>query len=751
MRVASFILLLTCSSAIAIEPDLPPREEKPVRVPTVPLTPAEESARDALVRFGVGFLRSRDDRLVEASKQYRAAAERDPNAVAPLRELVKVYAELGRDSAAIRTAREVLVRDPDDGDTAQRLGRLLVEGKKFAEASKAFAQAAKSPLGKDDLGARIVLLREWANAAEKGGESAAQEKAARELLALLAANKSALIKNGSFTPEEFERARARSFEALGTALAGLMKFDSSTAAFETARDLYADPKGANDCSGVARLHWNLSNSLTRAGEPEKALKQLELYLEQLPTGFAPYERWVELMTAAKRTPELHGTLFWMGRLNPTNPAPMWLAAAAKLQTDLRAGDTAFRDLLKSADKPEYFRVLVKAYAAAGLAKEFLDLADNQFTASRPKDYFVERKDGEKKPADAPPPKAADIQRARFFNEETKLSRGFSEALVRQLEIRAKGGPPLNPDTLELVQVLASRDGLLPEFTAALQQATAQRGAGFQVSWLLIKCLHSQRRWEELARTADRLKELDGNRISLNIAAQVAVAYAELGQEAKAMATIESINGRIFVRTEKARIYNILGKHREALKELEEILKLDRPKGGDLRMVLVPLIGTLHHLKEDIRAEALMREMLDDDPDDVLILNNTGYHLADQGRKLDEAEGMIRRAMELDRDAKIKVGDPDADSGNYLDSLGWVLFKKGKFVAAQKALEEATKFAEVSENGVVWDHLGDVYFRTDQLKKAAVAYEKAGKLFANSHEGRQQGRLDEVKRKLKLVN
>ena len=124
--------------------------------------------------------------------------------------------------------------------------------------------------------------------------------------------------------------------------------------------------------------------------------------------------------------------------------------------------------------------------------------------------------------------------------------------------------------------------------------------------------------------------------------------------------------------------------------------------------------------------------------------------AEQGRKLVEAEALIRRAMELDRDFKLKIGDPDADSGNYLDSLGWVLFKRGKFAAAQKALEEATKFAEVSENGVVWDHLGDVYFRTEQLEKATVAYERAGKLFANSHEGRQLGRLDEVKRKLKLV-
>ena len=147
---------------------------------------------------------------------------------------------------------------------------------------------------------------------------------------------------------------------------------------------------------------------------------------------------------------------------------------------------------------------------------------------------------------------------------------------------------------------------------------------------------------------------------------------------------------------------------------------------------------------------LLRELLDDNPDNVLILNNFGYQLADQGRKLDEAEAMIRRAIVLDRDARIKAGDPDAESGNYSDSLGWVLFKKGKFAEARKALEAATQFAEVSENGVVWDHLGDTYFRLDLKKEAVAAYAKALKLFTGSHEGKQFGRLDEVKRKLKLA-
>ena len=742
-RFASSVVLVLLSVSIcrAGEPDIAPREEKPVRISAAPLSPAEEAHREALTRFGLGFFRTRDDRLADAVQQYRAALQNDPQAVEPKRELVKVYAELGRDAAAIRTAREVLARDPDDFETAQRLGRLLMDGKKYPEAAKALLQAVNSPRGKDDFSARLVLLRELGNAAERAGDHPAREKAAREQLTLFQASKAALVKIGAFTPEEVKRQRARCYEDLGHALVGLRKFDSASAAFEAARDLYADPKGANDRSGLAKLHWNLSGSHAAQGEPDKALKELDLYLEQRPAGFAPYERWVKLMTESQRGTEIHGTLTRLARLNPSNPAPAWLAAAALLERDPEAGDAAFGKLLETADKTEYFRVLVKVYESTNLAKRLLDIADRLFTASRPKGYYDPPKQGAPAPT-SPPPKAADVQRARFFNEATKASRGFTKSLIKQLETDAREGNARFPDTLEMVMTLASRDGQLAALTPALQSLVRGK-TDFTSLWLLVSCLRHQRAWSEIIAAVDQSNYL-------LIAVQAAVAYAELGQEKRALDIVEKLNGRILIRTEKAHIYNILDKHEEALRELQDILDLDKPKGAELKMVRTQQIATLHHLKENAKAEAIMREMLDNDPDDVLILNNFGYHLADQGRNLDEAETMIRRAIELDRDAKLKTGDPDADSGNYLDSLGWVLFKKGEFAGARKALEGATKFVEVSENGVVWDHLGDTYLRLELKKDAAIAYGKAIELFTGTHEGRQLGRLAEVKRKLKSV-
>ena len=746
MRLIAFVLGITTTIAYAGEPDIPPREEMPIRVPAPVLSPAEEARRDALTRFGLGFFRTRDDRLVEAMKQYRAAWQNDPQAVAPQRELVKVYAELGRDAAAIRAARAVLAKDPDDAETAQRLGRLLVDGKKHAEAAKAFQQAAASPRGKDDFTARLVLLRELGNAGEKANDHAAREIAAREQLAILTANRAALLKPDLFSPEEFHRRRARCYEDLGQALVGLRKFDSASAAFETARDLYADPKAANDRSGVARLNWNLSGSLAAQGESEKALKELERYLEQQPVGFAPYERWVKLMTETNRGSEIAGTLTRQAKLNPTNPAPLWLAAAATLQRDPEAGDAAFAKLLDRADKPDHFRVMVQAYESANLPEKFLAIADRLFTAGRPKGYYDEHKD---KAPDPPPPSAADLHRARFFSEAAKATKTFTKPLIRQLEADGKAGGTRFPDTLELVMGLATRDGQLESFTPALRSVSGRK-INYSTQLMVVICLRHQRKWDEIAAIAESLSNLNNGRFSLSIAAEAAIAYAELGREREALAVLDKLDGRIYIRVKRSEVFNILGQPKIALRELEDVLEKDNPKGDNLEMVRRAQINTLHLLKEDAKAERLLRELLDDNPDNVLILNNFGYQLADQGRKLDEAEAMIRRAIELDRDARIKAGDPDAESGNYSDSLGWVLFKKGKFAEARKALEAATQFAEVSENGVVWDHLGDTYFRLDLKKEAVAAYAKALKLFTGSHEGKQFGRLDEVKRKLKLA-
>jgi tetratricopeptide (TPR) repeat protein len=59
------------------------------------------------------------------------------------------------------------------------------------------------------------------------------------------------------------------------------------------------------------------------------------------------------------------------------------------------------------------------------------------------------------------------------------------------------------------------------------------------------------------------------------------------------------------------------------------------------------------------------------------LNALGYTLADRTDEYKEAEKLIRKALEY-----------DPDSPAIIDSLGWVLFKRGEYEAALVELERA---------------------------------------------------------------
>ena len=75
------------------------------------------------------------------------------------------------------------------------------------------------------------------------------------------------------------------------------------------------------------------------------------------------------------------------------------------------------------------------------------------------------------------------------------------------------------------------------------------------------------------------------------------------------------------------------------------------------------------------AEQAARDVLHVEPEDPRALNFLGYLLADHNLKLDEAETLIRKAIEQ-----------EPDNGAYVDSMGWVHFRLGRFDEARKELE-----------------------------------------------------------------
>jgi tetratricopeptide (TPR) repeat protein len=264
-------------------------------------------------------------------------------------------------------------------------------------------------------------------------------------------------------------------------------------------------------------------------------------------------------------------------------------------------------------------------------------------------------------------------------------------------------------------------------------------------------------WDALKNACQTVIVLRKEGVLFSAYTSKAQALAELGRGDEALATLAEMDtrfdwtaeGKLQVKLNRIRILNVLNQSETALTTAKALLAMVSTPAEQTRVRYV-LADCYFALDKPQDGERVLREVLDEDPDDVLALNNLGYNLADQGRKLAEAEAMIRRAMALDADRRAREGNPIVESGIYLDSLGWVQFRRGDFVGAKRTFENALSHTEAKADAVVWDHAGDVAWRLKDKDKAVVYWTKAAELYSLRHTGRLHGRLDETKRKLDLA-
>ena len=100
-----------------------------------------------------------------------------------------------------------------------------------------------------------------------------------------------------------------------------------------------------------------------------------------------------------------------------------------------------------------------------------------------------------------------------------------------------------------------------------------------------------------------------------------------------------------------------------------------------------------------------------DPQSAATLSYLGYMNADRGVKLDECLNFIKQALTF-----------EPNNGAYLDSLGWVYFKMGKYDLAEEDLTKAE--SRMSSDPTVQEHLGDLYQKTGRLRLAAAHWERS---------------------------
>lgn len=100
-----------------------------------------------------------------------------------------------------------------------------------------------------------------------------------------------------------------------------------------------------------------------------------------------------------------------------------------------------------------------------------------------------------------------------------------------------------------------------------------------------------------------------------------------------------------------------------------------------------------------------------DPKNDVVLNNYAYYLSLQGKDLDKAEAMALKALSI-----------DPESASYLDTAGWVYYKKEDFEKARKYIQAAIKSGNASAE--VLEHMGNVWDKLNQHQKAREWWKKA---------------------------
>lgn len=238
------------------------------------------------------------------------------------------------------------------------------------------------------------------------------------------------------------------------------------------------------------------------------------------------------------------------------------------------------------------------------------------------------------------------------------------------------------------------------------------------------------------------------------------AMARSGQFAEAMKLIERLEqgqpedlSTLLLRGDVERE---AGKLEEAAKTLEKVIeqigkspKLEKEQKTKLRQGYQHLLSSVYiDMKQLDKATQVLQSLLKEEPNHPTYNNDLGYIWADHDMNLDESEKLIRKALEEDRKQRKEnaaAGEDDKDNAAYLDSLGWVLFKKKKFQDAKKYLAQAVQ-DEDGQHVEIMDHLADVHMALGEKAEAINVWKKALELTTPGR--REQQKKAEVEKKLK---
>ena len=159
----------------------------------------------------------------------------------------------------------------------------------------------------------------------------------------------------------------------------------------------------------------------------------------------------------------------------------------------------------------------------------------------------------------------------------------------------------------------------------------------------------------------------------------------------------------------------------ALKSLDELdlaaqafeKGIDLSSSQQIKLSFYAMLGDIYYsLNEYEKSDSAFNYVLSYDSSRTIVLNNYSYYLSLRNERLDDAERMMKKCIQL-----------DSTKYSYYDTYGWVLFKKGDYKKAAKYIELALEMGGEKSCEVV-EHYGDVLKKLDRKSEALEYYIRA---------------------------
>lgn len=696
-RFLGVLLSLFAALALAQEPTLP--EEEGLRLqlgdavapPIEPLRDRSDETSEqlnAMSWFGIAKLRESRGDFRGALDAYRKAVKLDPNRIAIYRGLVPLAFSLNETEEALTYAFKLVELDPQNAELMQQLARVLIGRGQISQAASLLEQASKSKTVSKTSPQYVALQKDLGILYSAQGE---HKKAAEGFKVLLEALKS---------PKDYgltERQRMAliadpetTFDRIGQTFLEAGQTDLAVDAFEQAAEARRGKPGV--------LQFDLARVYLKANEPEKALEQLNSYIDGKRTdrGRAAYDLLANVLEQLDRRDEFESRLRNIVETEPKNAfAKLVLADEVAKSDQLDEAAGLYEQAVESVSDPSSYLGLADIYRRQGKADQLVDLLARAAVAGASDEALG---DSLSKVADDKKLVDTILERARQSAKAEAPKLDFASAfLLGKLAVEAE-----QIDDAKTFYEFAIR--IRPDRAPALYEE-------------LGRTLLLADKYEEAVETyRQALQSPADDAARLNFMFRLSQALEFSGKTDEALATVDKA---LQAAPEAALLHYQRGWILFHAKQWDQAAEAFRgvierfPNDEDtVRQSRLSLSALYVEQGDQAKGEQVLEDVYAADPDDPAVNNDLGYLYADQGKKLEQAEAMIRKAL---------AAEPE--NAAYLDSMGWVLYRLGKYEEAVVHLEKAVSLPS-GDDSTLWDHLGDVYDKLGKKDEARSAWQKA---------------------------